>query len=573
MDKRRSDGLKTLLTDIRKMKRANRLRLETDPEKVGEILEKILKETIVLSSSGENVISRSALKELHQVRKGLVAQQIDAGSKTANYVAAFSGVLDQLDTSSRKTDSISEPVKKTASAFMENLPSSDTVISAIMTANPLLGYTMKMGSDLMNTFKQNSQIKEQNERELMAQRKSALEEQLSFLETEKKVADEKDSGNDDKNINDIYSRVIQEIRDEIKKITKALGKDSNNVENTNNILEKIHDVESARWESEKSQESIDGLLEREKVTETGSAVGASGLFFEQASNDEEYSGLFDKIKGGFGGILSGLMTPFTGLIGFLKTAGGLLLKFGKFTGVVAAVKAVYDFVDGIFNASKILGTDDIDWVDRINVGISNVLSGLMEPINWLSEKLFDYSLYEGSREDLTRKIFGFFDNFVENMSNIFDMIIESGRNFIDTFSFDFIAPKFEEIVQPVTNLLDNVQEVFNKTLDSVLPDWASNLLGSSSTDSVSGEVNNVSESKIQFESGERNSRENITNMMERQSSETIKNSSRVESGGTVYAPSTMNNNSSAYNYFGSDSSENREPTHRRLREKITANGF
>lgn len=89
--------------DVRKMRRDIRLRKETDPEKVADILERILKESIVLSASEDTIMSKAAIGELKQVRRDMIAGQVNAGEKTSLFVGSFSAVLDEIDKAAKET--------------------------------------------------------------------------------------------------------------------------------------------------------------------------------------------------------------------------------------------------------------------------------------------------------------------------------------------------------------------------------------------------------------------------------------------------------------------------------------
>src|SRR5690554_3838866 len=160
-----SSNLKRTLMDVRKMRRAIRMRQQTDPEVVSKTLDTILHEAIALSTSGDGVMSKAAIKELRQVRKSMIAGQINAGQNTGAYIASFSAVLDQIDQVSKEVqDEAKEERTEYRSSLLDNLPSTDTIISAIMTANPLLGYSIKIGRDLMTSSKKANADKKQREK-------------------------------------------------------------------------------------------------------------------------------------------------------------------------------------------------------------------------------------------------------------------------------------------------------------------------------------------------------------------------------------------------------------------------
>lgn len=576
-----SSNLKRTLMDVRKMRRAVRMRQQTDPEVVSKTLETILHEAIALSTSEDGAMSKAAIKELRQVRKSMMAGQINAGQNTAAYIGSFSAVLDQIDQVSKEAqDEAKEERTEYRSALLDNLPSSDTIVSAIMTANPLLGYSIKIGRDLMSSSKRANEDKKQREKLEAQKRKERLEQQEQLLLEQLKTDEmQKENATEEhkqltQRRRGIYRQVLEEIRDELKKLDHKLSGeqaiettegeqllleklDSNNeslltsldsnTESTNIQLEKIDDTNNKELQFIKDESAFGGLTQAENIYEKKDAQ-FSGMGISKES--DKGGGFLSNMIGGLMGLGTSIMSPFVGLLGFLKTAGGMLLKFGKFGVVLAAFKGIYDFVDGIFRANEILGETDIDWKDRLKVGLGNVLSGLLEPINWLTKNLFDMDLMgDKDRDDMTRQYFEFFDNFTENIIGMAKWI------------WDSISGWLEERIDGL--------------IEDIKPNWWP---GDKSDEEQAMDIEENAKSSVRIFRPNNVSLEEVVNptgAVNRISDDIKQTEDKVMeqlgrgggSGATVVAPTSNQTKINQHQYNGSSSSENKEPTHRRFSDK------
>ena len=161
--------LTTILNDIRLMKRNINLRKENDPNKVIHALEAVLKEVILVRGvDQDSSIARGALEELANLRNALITRHIDAGHKQGEMLAKFTMVLSELQQAREMVDSESKErsddnegegtdyLKSAFSRVTENLPSAQSITSALITANPLMGYGAKMILDLTRSRREHS---------------------------------------------------------------------------------------------------------------------------------------------------------------------------------------------------------------------------------------------------------------------------------------------------------------------------------------------------------------------------------------------------------------------------------
>ena len=590
-----SANLKQTLMDVRKMRRAVRMRKQTDPEVVSKTLETILHEAIALSTTSDGVMSQAAIKELRQVRRSLVAGQINAGQKTAAHIGAYSAVLDQIDNVSKEVqEDAKEERTSYRSGIMENLPSSETVVSAIMTANPLLGYSIKIGRDLLVSSKKNNEAKKKQNEVEAQKRKEQLQQQEQLLLDQMKTDElqEENAKEENKQLTQkrrgIYKEVLEQIRDELRRLEVGSngGQSEGNItiereqndssevfetvseqsekidetnnkldqlEETNNKLEQINETNKDELQFIRDESAYNGLASSESEFEGG--MPTTGMVSGKAAG-KSGGGILSKVLGGLMGLAGGIMAPFASMFGFLKVAGGMLLKFGKFGGIFMAFKGIYDFIDGIFRADEILGDSDLDWKDRLKVGISNVLSGLLEPINWLAKNLFDMDLMNGKdRDGMTKQYFEFFDNFTQNIIGMAQWIWDSISEWVKT-KFDGLIEELtpdwlseetdEEKAAQIEKNAKRSNRRFNDVDKDVLFEEVTNPVGA--VDRISDNIK-ATEDKVM---------------------EQLTGGSGGANANTVVAPTTNQTNINQHQYNGSSSSESKEPTHRRFSDKNSA---
>ena len=585
-----SSDLKRTLMDIRKMRRAVRMRAETDPEVVSQTLETILKEAIALSTSEDGTMSRAAIKEIRQVRKGLLAQQIDAGQNTSRYIGSFSAVLDTINSTADEVAKEAESERANyRSSLSDSLPSSDTVISAIMTANPLMGYSLKMGRDLMSSAKKSSEQRRNRDKEEAQLRRRRLEEQQLVLEEQLVTEDlKRDNLEETTPEQDVYQRILEDIKDEIHQLNVIWGNDSQTLEEIHNEstdastrLEEIHNEDVKQNTLERQRDDLSGLQGSESDFESGNSSLLGGAAGAAGQVNDESGGLGDLLSGGLGRFIQ----PILGIFGVIKTAGSLFLKLGKGSLILAAVKGVYDFIDGIFRADEILGTDNIDWMDRVKVGISSVLSGLLEPINWITKTFFGTDMMGGKDKDgMTKQYFDFFDNFTDNIIGMAKWI---GTSILDSFtewtskSADFISNLASDAFQPLLDLMETVKNFIREKISEFTPDFITKWFSDEEQETIIKEkpgvgsnsnrgLRSASKSAINIEE-EMSSSKSVTSGAIQRSENDAEEYSRVvggrgssQSGSTVIAPSNSTTNVHSSQYIGNGASDNKEPTHRRF---------
>ena len=141
------------LQDVKKMKRAIRLRNSTDPAANAIILDNILKESLMARQIlGPSRLGRNAVDEIKNVRNDLIAGNIDVGELSKEYIAKFTTVYNEIrniDQEERSSNTL-RAVREAKDAVRSIVPSRQLVTSALMATNPAVGYGFKIGSSLLS---------------------------------------------------------------------------------------------------------------------------------------------------------------------------------------------------------------------------------------------------------------------------------------------------------------------------------------------------------------------------------------------------------------------------------------
>lgn len=449
------------LLQFRSAKKASSLRGETDHNKSAEMLSQILKEAIHLQGSGSKLYQKRALEELKQVRKDMVNQQINAGSATSTYIASYSRVIDSIEQFTEENKDSANGFSKGIDTIQKSMPSGDTLVSALMTANPMMGYGVKIMRDLSrariesrkaSVQKAQAEVKRLKALDEAARaeevRNDKQEEILDTTQTEQKKAKreyKKRAG--------IYQPVLTEIRDRIGALEKFIKINTDIIEESEAELKLIEATEQA------SQDQIDAMkeIERERIrneklnrvddsTTGGGSPVPNPIDSPENIPEAEKESLLSKIFGGAlgaigsalgsftgilgafagGGVLTTLLSPFKAVLGFVMGIGKFALTIGKGLAMPALIiTSLFNFFDGFFNAGKILGKleGDTSIGERIGVGFANVFGEIVQAIDWLLGLFGQGGLIDS--ENMTKKIYDFFIGIPEAIGDFFDGIAAS----------------------------------------------------------------------------------------------------------------------------------------------------
>ena len=456
-------NLASALQDVRQMRRTVALRSESDPEVVAETLDTILREAIAVRTASGGRLGRGAENELKNIRNALLANKIDAGSKSTEFVGKYSAIVDQLERAKPKKEG-----PGIASGIAQNLPSGDALLSALTTANPILGYTAKIGRDSARGLMSMSRRKRESKRLEM----ESLVDQRTELTNEAAAAPE-------------GSKEKDEIVGKLDLIDKQLGllvkiwSDGDErleriVEESTETSTRLERIQSESEETSRLQRINEsrGRLKAAELGYEGKTFGAgnlgstlSGGAFGGDENkplDMSQLGLFSGMGGALGAsmgaIATKMLSPFVGLWNFVKRGSTILGKLGRGSVILTALYSMYDFFDGFLSASEFLEGDDVSMGDRLRSGMSQVISGLLWPVDWVLD-FFDMGFME-DKDSFTAKL-------LNSENQLLQFFLSPGvwvSDFIESFDFEkFKTDLKEKIMEPIDFFLD----FFNRIGESV----------------------------------------------------------------------------------------------------------
>lgn len=480
-------ALKDTIMDVRNAQRAIKLRGIQDPKEVTDLLEKVLRDAVVAQSSGSRTFEAKSLQEMVQIRKDLVAGQINAGASKDAMVGMYSHLIDQMNTVQRDSSSVTKITEDTFKQFSRSIPSADTFISALMTANPLIGYGVKISRDILRATKAGmASQKEEKAKRLknLKEQENFVKEQLKLLKMEQEVLDkEKENADteekDQKNSfqEDIYMNILKDIHTEMQKLvaewtgepiqdeTKVMEQASNDpvIEGLEQVEKEID--EQTKQEDKLSQEEIEALERSEKQKERNSRFEK----FKETDNTPKVDfkpvgDALEKEKGAFSKLIEGLLGPImlllrSSLVAFAGAAIGLFTTIIAIPALIAT--AIYKFLDGFFNAEEIIGkaSEDITMLDRVKAGVANIWGTILKIVDWVTN-LFGFDFFDS--KDMEKKIYRVFDN----AQNKIVSTAKDVTNYVNK-KFEMVKDTILGLYDDVIGLLDATREFFSKKLEQI----------------------------------------------------------------------------------------------------------
>lgn len=498
--------IKDSIIDLRQMRRSIKLREETDPEAVANILEQILKEAVHVQSSGSRSFQKRALQEMKQVQKDLVHNKIGAVNDSAKYVGLYGHVIDALESFSGESDKNRKIFDDNLGSLRDTIPSSDTLIAALMTANPLLGYGVKMmkGMATSSNERRKARREESNRRlELLQKEASWLEEQLKQTEEQAAVTEiQEDNAKQEKRR---YSRresqiaLLKQIRDEIKVLQGNMGhvgsdpslatngedpmdllvREMNDLEDALNAANKVEEESTDKIihaESE-AEELDDRQAKLERMREDSADQGnifddpPPGPVNEQENNNNNimlgllqgpmkilkgaifglisfFSGIVGSIAGL--GLMGALLAPLKGLFSLVFGLAKIGLKVAKFGGFLAIVGSVFDLIEGFLNPEPIANKDNVTLGERIRAVRANVVAGLVKSVDQLTD-MFDFSKDWIDSEGIEKTIY-------QHLDKVEGAIVDTYMGFVNFYVDSF---------KGIRNILTSENDPFTKVTEII----------------------------------------------------------------------------------------------------------
>ena len=472
-------ALKDTILDVRNMQRSIQLRGMEDPTQVTALLAKIVKEAVVAQASGSRTFERKAIAELDQIRQDLIAGQINAGGSKEAMVGIYSHLLDQMNAMQKDNAKSSVTSDKAFKQLSKSIPSADTFISALMTANPLVGYGVKIARDIIRATRVSADDQKAEQakklKNLKAQEKY-IKDQLKVLAVEESAAKKaldaetvkEKTSNKPKEQRDIYMKILTDIHVEMQKLVNEwTGNTSQGITDAVNVdpsnipiivgLEQVEEEIAAQTSLEEklSHDEIAAIEENEKKKERDSTL-------ERMKEGGDSSGGLDitpindaigKEKGGFLKLLEGLIAPVmlllrSSLIAFVGTAAVFLAEFVAIPALIGV--AIYKFLDGFFNAEAIIGkaTSDITMLDRVKAGVANIYGTILKILDWVTN-LFGFDFFDS--KNIEKKIYGLMDDFQHTITTTFEKVVSYGKD------------KYNSIVESAIKIYDDIFGIVDNT--------------------------------------------------------------------------------------------------------------
>lgn len=527
--------MKNLISSTRMIKRSQDLQNEKNPEVVITKLQTLLKEAIVMQASGSKFFADRALKEIKFIRNELARGQINGGAKTAHMTMMYGQIIDQMEDITKQAAKTQGNMDKAIGTIKAAFPSVDTLVGALMTANPVMGYGVKVFRDIMRSRKE-AKAKDLAEKKkrlaTLKEQEALIEKQVDLTEAQEKVAEEQKTEIKEKKRESkkggLYRPILEEIKKEISDLKASIHK-SETVEPTYNgasaaeqlslfaqletekVVEDLAEVEKEN--ADKIVDAIHEIVENDqqerkeekrkskltRVSGTNKMYTAPEAVAHQGTKEKD-GGPFASILGfmrvltmlgaigGTAGLLSTLIAPIGALFSFLGSLGGMLVRMMPALALPAVIiTAIYEFLDGFFNAAEILGKPEnqVSIGDRILVGVSNVFGAVARLFDYLLE-LIGIDIFDTT--DITKKIYEFFMSIPENVTRMVDAIAEQIERSFDeavgtvTKVYDKIVVKFVELYDAITGKLDKWINDFKNT---DMLSWMTSMWGDEDTGTVS----------------------------------------------------------------------------------------
>lgn len=453
------------ILDVRNMRRSIQLRGIEDPKEVTALLEKVLRDAVIAQASGSRTFERKAFNELNQIRQDLVSGQINAGASKDSMVGIYSHLLDQMNAMREDSKKSSTLADNAFDKLSSSIPSADTFISALMTANPLVGYGVKIARDIMRSTKASAA----NQKAEKAKRLAILKEQEKFIEEQLKAKEEevKAGGKEDPFLNETYEKLLEDIRNEISELRKQLVS-RNDTDGAPPVLDPgdeqiINDLDEIEQRI-KDQSSQDRDLTADEIE----AMHDQAILEDRQRKLDRLRGddptppdlgpipdiIADGKKGGgFLKLLEGFIAPImtllrSSLIAFAGAAVGLFTSLVAIPALIGT--AIYKFLDGFFNAEEIIGkaSSDITMLDRVKAGVANIWGTILKIVDWVAN-LFGFDFFDST--NMEKKIYGILDDGQKKIVDTFNNIVEYGKE------------KLKSIEETIQKIYDDVFGIFTSS--------------------------------------------------------------------------------------------------------------
>jgi hypothetical protein len=392
------------LSQKTQMKRAIDLRAAENDNDVKAIIKKMVEAAIVAQTSNKPRLMMRSIEELNQTVRDLVTRNISVSEKTKkNMVRKLTNLSDDL---TKELESGGGASSGGGGGGLANvLPSFDNITSAIMTASPILGY----GARLLQTVSEGASNNNVRNAQRSQQERDGQIRANDILDDD----DEDTVSGGGGSVSD-SEKYLESILDQLVTLNSIWG---DGTTETNNKLSELVRVEEEVKEEQRllrEQNEFDSI-EAQRRQDAGGERGGS----PSPTGDPESDSMLNSILGG--GMGGAIMAAVTGIAGFFgpilaasSTIAGLAAKVAI---IPAVIYAIYEFIEGFFNAGEILGLgeSEVTISDRIAAGIGSVVDGFLSMINSIVSTVMGWFgmdidfMPENSKQIISNSIKGMFD--------------------------------------------------------------------------------------------------------------------------------------------------------------------
>jgi hypothetical protein len=392
------------LSQKTQMKRAIDLRAAENDNDVKAIIKKMVESAIVAQTSNKPRLMMRSIEELNQTVRDLVNRNISVSEKTKkNMVRKLTNLSDDL---AKELESGGGASSGGGGAGLANvLPSFDNITSAIMTASPILGY----GARLLQTVGEGASNQKSKKLQRSQQERDGQIRANDILDDD----DEDTVSGGGGSVSD-SEKYLESILDQLVTLNSIWG---DGTTETNRKLSELVRVEEEVKEEQRllrEQNEYDNI-EAQRRQDAGGERGGS----PSPTGDPESDSMLNNILGG--GMGGAIMAAVTGIASFFgpilaasSTIAGLAAKVAI---IPAVIYAIYEFIDGFFNAGEILGLgeSEVTISDRIAAGIGSVVDGFLSMINSIVSTVMGWFgmdidfMPENSKQIISNSIKGMFD--------------------------------------------------------------------------------------------------------------------------------------------------------------------
>lgn len=459
----------------------NKLKSESDPTVVAQLIRDFLIETIAIGEKGSTEAIASAVRDLRSIRENIATNQIQAGNYSKNLVSMINDKIKTLDIEQggkKSTDSLGKRFTSSIkSVIKDSLPDPSRFIDAVYEANPLVGYLPKFIKDTRSQMKSRQSLVADSIQNAKIEREAVEQEYANALLEEKEIKTEDRQLSADDLFLPILQRIdknIELMRKEWVTIPEDMGNEvSVSVEGLERTLLKQNeenrqaDERQRRLELAKvpaEDESLQSLISHNQAAQEKSKSRGLGLGLPKGGHIPGLGRITSMLSVMMAGsLLTMAVTISKGIIGTFKLAFTSVQKI--FTGlskVIVLVSKPLKSLGTLFGTgfNKLL-TSSLTALGKLGTGLSSILKAIKIPgidkIMGLGKLVSGGGLLKlfGRANPFIAWAFVLYD-FIQGFTNASEL---SGMDEKDLNLFDKITSGLGNIVSKIADLANSVTDL------------------------------------------------------------------------------------------------------------------